>query len=146
MLLPLSSSSGPPKWIYLALVLGLLAVGGIIFMAYKVLGTKSPVLVEQVQQVPAPRSSPSRPRRPSRAGRQADDHRRGESAAARGERRGQGEKSEKAEQASTSITTGKGKESQEGGGVSRQEEGRRRGGLRSASPSRRSPPRDRSTI
>ena len=54
VLLPLSSSSGPPKWVYVALVLGLAAVGGIALMAYKVLTTKSPVLVEQVQQVPAP--------------------------------------------------------------------------------------------
>ncbi|HVV52823.1 MAG TPA: GYF domain-containing protein [Polyangia bacterium] len=54
VLLPLPSSSGPPKWVYLALVLGLVAVGGIAFMAFKVLTTKPPVLVEQVQQVPAP--------------------------------------------------------------------------------------------
>src|SRR5579871_2505216 len=54
VLLPLPSSSGPPKWVYLALVLGLLAVGGIGFMAYKVMTTKAPELVERVEQVPAP--------------------------------------------------------------------------------------------
>ena len=60
VLLPLSSSSGPPKWVYVALVLGLAAVGGIALMAYKVLTTKSPVLVEQVQQV-APPPEPAKP-------------------------------------------------------------------------------------
>ena len=64
VLLPLSSSSGPPKWVYVALVLGLAAVGGIALMAYKVLTTKSPVLVEQVQQVPAPQE----PAKPAPAG------------------------------------------------------------------------------
>ncbi len=54
VLLPLPSSSGPPKWVYLALILGLLAVGGIGFMAYKVMTTKPPELVERVEQVPAP--------------------------------------------------------------------------------------------
>ena len=64
VLLPLSSSSGPPKWVYVALVLGLAAVGGIALMAYKVLTTKSPVLVEQVQQVAAPQE----PAKPAPAG------------------------------------------------------------------------------
>src|SRR5450631_654310 len=64
VLLPLSSSSGPPKWVYLALVLGLVAVGGIALMAYKVLTTKSPVLVEQMQQMPAPQE----PAKPAPAG------------------------------------------------------------------------------
>jgi predicted Zn finger-like uncharacterized protein len=54
VLLPLSSSSGPPKWIYPLIVVMLALVGGIIFMAVKVLGTKSPVLVETVQQVAPP--------------------------------------------------------------------------------------------
>jgi predicted Zn finger-like uncharacterized protein len=53
VLLP-SSSSGPPKWVYLVITLMVLAVGGIVYMAAKVLGTKSPVLVEQVQQVAPP--------------------------------------------------------------------------------------------
>ena len=64
VLLPLSSSSGPPKWVYVALVLGLAAVGGIAPMAYKVLTTKSPVLVEQVQQLPAAQE----PAKPAPAG------------------------------------------------------------------------------
>ena len=68
MLLPLSSSSGPPKWVYVALVLGLAAVGGIALMAYKVLTTKSPVLVEQVQQVAAPQE----PAKPAPAGTAAE--------------------------------------------------------------------------
>ncbi len=54
VLLPLPSSSGPPKWIYPLILVMVALVGGIIFMAVKVLGTKSPVLVEQVQQIPAP--------------------------------------------------------------------------------------------
>jgi predicted Zn finger-like uncharacterized protein len=54
VLLPLSSSSGPPKWIYPLILVMVALVGGIIFMAVKVLGTKPPVLVEQVQQIPAP--------------------------------------------------------------------------------------------
>jgi predicted Zn finger-like uncharacterized protein len=53
VLLPLSSS-GPPKWIYPLILVMVALVGGIIFMAVKVLGTKPPVLVEQVQQIPAP--------------------------------------------------------------------------------------------
>ncbi len=68
VLLPLSSSSGPPKWVYLALVLGLVAVAGIALMAYKVLTTKAPVLVEQVQQVPAPQE----PAKPAPAGAAAE--------------------------------------------------------------------------
>jgi hypothetical protein len=54
VLLPLPSSSGPPKWIYPLILVMLALVAGIIFMAVKVLGTKPPVLVEQVQQIPAP--------------------------------------------------------------------------------------------
>ncbi|HEY4395608.1 MAG TPA: GYF domain-containing protein [Polyangia bacterium] len=53
VLLPLSSG-GPPKWIYPLILVMIALVGGIIFMAVKVLGTKPPVLVEQVQQIPAP--------------------------------------------------------------------------------------------
>jgi predicted Zn finger-like uncharacterized protein len=60
VLLPLPSNSGPPTWVYVALVLGLAVVGGIGFLAYKVLNTKAPVLVEQVQQVPAPQE-PAKP-------------------------------------------------------------------------------------
>jgi predicted Zn finger-like uncharacterized protein len=73
VLLPLPSSSGPPKWVYLALILGLLAVGGIGFMAYKVMTTKPPELVERVEQVPAPEqpkppaaaAAPAEPKKPS---------------------------------------------------------------------------------
>ena len=53
VLLPLSSG-GPPKWIYPLILVMIALVGGIIFMAVKVLSTKPPVLVEQVQQIPAP--------------------------------------------------------------------------------------------
>ena len=54
VLLPLPSSSGPPKWLYAAGVLMLVALAGIGFMAWKVLSAKPPVLVETVQAVPAP--------------------------------------------------------------------------------------------
>ena len=70
MLLPLPSSSGPPTWVYFALVIGLAVVGGIGFLAYKVLNTKAPVLVEQVQQVPAPpeAAKPAAPNAPAEPG------------------------------------------------------------------------------
>ncbi|HVV15892.1 MAG TPA: GYF domain-containing protein [Polyangia bacterium] len=54
VLLPLPSSSGPPKWLYAAGVVMLVALAGIGFMAWKVLSAKPPVLVETVQAVPAP--------------------------------------------------------------------------------------------
>ncbi|HVY36387.1 MAG TPA: GYF domain-containing protein, partial [Polyangia bacterium] len=54
VLLPLPSSSGPPKWLYAAGVLMLAALIGIGFMAWKVLSAKPPVLVETVQAVPPP--------------------------------------------------------------------------------------------
>ena len=54
VLLPLPSSSGPPKWLYAAGAVMLLALVGIGVMAWKVLSAKPPVLVETVQTVPAP--------------------------------------------------------------------------------------------
>ncbi len=54
VLLPLSSSSGPPKWLYAVGALMLIGLVGIGFMAWKVLSAKPPVLVETVQAVPAP--------------------------------------------------------------------------------------------
>jgi predicted Zn finger-like uncharacterized protein len=54
VLLPLSSRSGPPAWVYIVIALFAVAIAGIGLAAYKVLSAKSPVLVEQVQQVPAP--------------------------------------------------------------------------------------------
>jgi predicted Zn finger-like uncharacterized protein len=54
VLLPLPSSSGPPKWLYAVGVAMLIALGGIGILAWKVLSAKPPVLVETVQAVPAP--------------------------------------------------------------------------------------------
>jgi predicted Zn finger-like uncharacterized protein len=54
VLLPLSSRSGPPAWVYVIIALFAIAIAGIGLAAYKVLSAKSPVLVEQVQQIPAP--------------------------------------------------------------------------------------------
>jgi predicted Zn finger-like uncharacterized protein len=115
VLLPLSSSSGPPKWVYLALVLGLLAVGGIALMAYKVLTTKAPVLVEQVQQVPAPQE----PARPAAAGTSAERGAKPTTIADENlpPREGSSEaKSEKGEKAEHEHHHGKGKEAKKGGG------------------------------
>jgi len=120
VLLPLSSNSGPPKWVYLALVLGLLAVGGIALMAYKVLTTKAPVLVEQVKQVPAPQE----PAKPAPAAAEpgakpttiADENlppREGSAEAKAGEK---GEKAEKGEHEHEHHHGGKGKEAKKGGG------------------------------
>ena len=69
VLLP-SSSSGPPKWVYAALLIGVLAVGGIAFMAWKVMTTKPPELVERVEQVaapPQPKSASAAPSTPAGA-------------------------------------------------------------------------------
>jgi predicted Zn finger-like uncharacterized protein len=60
VLLPLPSSSGPPKWLYAAGLVMLLALAGIGFMAWKVLSAKPPVLVETVQAVPAPAPAPAK--------------------------------------------------------------------------------------
>jgi predicted Zn finger-like uncharacterized protein len=60
VLLPLPSSSGPPKWLYAVGAVMLLALVGIGVMAWKVLSAKPPVLVETVQTVPAPAPPPSR--------------------------------------------------------------------------------------
>ena len=61
VLLPLPSSSGPPKWLYAAGALMLLALLGIGVMAWKVLAAKPPVLVETVQAVPAPAAAKTAP-------------------------------------------------------------------------------------
>jgi predicted Zn finger-like uncharacterized protein len=66
VLLPLPSSSGPPKWLYAAGALMLAALVGIGVMAWKVLSAKPPVLVETVQTVaapapPAPKAAPAEP-------------------------------------------------------------------------------------
>jgi predicted Zn finger-like uncharacterized protein len=53
VLLPVAAG-GPPKWIYPLIALMVVLVGGIAFMAYKVLSAKPPVLVETVQAPPAP--------------------------------------------------------------------------------------------
>jgi predicted Zn finger-like uncharacterized protein len=53
VLLPLSSSSGPPKWIYPLIIVMVALVGGIVFMAWKVVSAKPAMLVETVQ-APAP--------------------------------------------------------------------------------------------
>jgi predicted Zn finger-like uncharacterized protein len=54
VLLPLPSRRGPPWWVYLLIGIFVLAVVGIGAMAYKVMTTKPPELVERVEQVPAP--------------------------------------------------------------------------------------------
>jgi predicted Zn finger-like uncharacterized protein len=116
VLLPLSSSSGPPKWVYLALVLGLVAVGGIALMAYKVLTTKAPVLVEQVQQVPAPQE-------PAKGGPAGAATERGAKPTTiadenlpprEGSAEAKGEKGEKSERGEHEHHHGKGKEAKEG--------------------------------
>jgi len=119
VLLPLSSSSGPPKWVYLALVLGLLAVGGIALMAYKVLTTKPPVLVEQVQQVPAPQE----PAKAAPAGAVAERAGKPSTIAdenlppREGSPEAKGEKAEKSERSEHGEHHhGKGKEAKKGGG------------------------------
>jgi predicted Zn finger-like uncharacterized protein len=120
VLLPLSSNSGPPKWVYLALVLGLLAVGGIALMAYKVLTTKAPVLVEQVQQVPAPQE-PAKPApaaaapgaKPTTIADENLPPREGSAEAKAGEK---GEKADKGEHEHEHHHGGKGKEASKKGG------------------------------
>jgi predicted Zn finger-like uncharacterized protein len=125
VLLPLSSSSGPPKWVYLALVLGLVAVGGIALMAYKVLTTKAPVLVEQVQQVPAPQE----PAKPAPAGTAAERNGKPTTIAEEnlppreGSAEARGEKSEKAERGEHEHHHGKGKEAKKGGGGADEKKG-----------------------
>ncbi|HVZ86981.1 MAG TPA: hypothetical protein VHG72_08425, partial [Polyangia bacterium] len=53
-----TASSGPPKWIYPLIGLMVVLVGGIAFMAYKVLSAKPPVLVETVQAPPPAPEAP----------------------------------------------------------------------------------------
>lgn len=58
VLFPLSSSSGPPKWIYPLIIVMVGLVGGIVFMAWKVMSAKPAMLVETVQ---APAPAPTEP-------------------------------------------------------------------------------------
>jgi len=57
VLLPMPSSSGPPWWIYLVIVGMLGLVGGIGFLAWRVIAPKQVVVVKEVQ-VPAPAPEP----------------------------------------------------------------------------------------
>lgn len=58
VLFPLSSNSGPPKWIYPLILVMVGLVGGIVFMAWKVMSAKPAMLVETVQ---APAPAPTEP-------------------------------------------------------------------------------------
>ena len=134
MLLPLSSSSGPPKWIY-ARARHRRDAGA---------GRRNRLHGRQGPRPPSRRCWSSRCSRspraaePAQAGRrrrrraparQADDDRRRESAAARGERRGQGREGEKAEKGEHEHRHGKGTRTpRRGAEASRREEGCRRGG------------------
>ena len=140
VLLPLSSSSGPPKWVYLALVLGLLAVGGIALMAYKVLTTKPPVLVEQVQQVPAPQE----PAKPAPAGTAergakpttiADEN----LPPREGSAEARGEKGEKPEHEHGEHHHGKGKEAKKGGGGGDEKKGASAAAVAASEPAEKKP-------
>jgi len=59
VLLPSPASSGPPWWIYLVIMVMLALVGGIGFMAWRVISPKQVVVVKEVQ-VPAPAPEPSK--------------------------------------------------------------------------------------
>jgi hypothetical protein len=59
VLLPMPTSSGPPWWIYLVIVGMLGLVGGIGFLAYRVISPKQVVVVKEVQ-VPAPAPAPTK--------------------------------------------------------------------------------------
>jgi predicted Zn finger-like uncharacterized protein len=54
------SSSGPPKWIYPAIIVMVALVGSVVFMAWKVVTAKPAMLVETVQ-APAPAPAPPEP-------------------------------------------------------------------------------------
>src|SRR3954447_21964456 len=58
VLLPMPGSSGPPWWIYLVIVGMLGLVGGIGFLAWRVISPKQVVVVREVQ-VPAPAPEPA---------------------------------------------------------------------------------------
>jgi len=58
VLLPMPGSSGPPWWIYLVILAMLGLVGGIGFMAWRVISPKQVVVVKEVQ-VPAPAPAPT---------------------------------------------------------------------------------------
>jgi len=116
VLLPLSSSSGPPKWIYPLILVMVALVGGIVFMAWKVVSAKPAMLVETVQ---APAPAPAEPAKaggptaepgntkPSTIAEENLPPREG-SAEAKGEKSEKAEKSEKGERG---HHHGKGKES-----------------------------------
>jgi hypothetical protein len=59
VLLPMPASSGPPWWIYLVILFMVGAVGGVVFLAYRVISPKEVVVVKEVQ-VPAPAPAPSK--------------------------------------------------------------------------------------
>lgn len=118
VLLPLSSRSGPPAWVYVIIALFALAIAGIGLAAYKVLSAKSPVLVEQVQQIPAPqepaKAAPAAPEpgaKPSTIAEENLPPRAGGPEAKTGDK---GEKSEKGEHEHEHHHGGKGKESKRG--------------------------------
>jgi predicted Zn finger-like uncharacterized protein len=120
VLLPLSSNSGPPKWIYPLIIVMVALVGGIVFMAWKVVSAKPAMLVETVQ---APAPAPTEPAKaagpaaepghakPSTIAEENLPPREG-SAEAKGEKSDKGEKSEKSEKSEKGEHHhGKGKES-----------------------------------
>ena len=73
VLLPMPASSGPPWWIYLVIVGMLGLVGGIGFLAWRVISPKQVVVVKEVQ-VPGARA------RAVEDGRREDGRRRGQEA------------------------------------------------------------------
>ena len=84
VLLPMPASSGPPRWIYLVIVGMLGLVGGIGFLAWRVISPKQVVVVKEVQ-VPAPAPEPAKTvaaQDARRRGQEADHDRREGSAAA----------------------------------------------------------------
>jgi predicted Zn finger-like uncharacterized protein len=105
VLFPLSSNSGPPKWIYPLIIVMVGLVGGIVFMAWKVMSAKPAMLVETVQ---APAPAPTEPvktgpaaaepgsAKPSTIAEENLPPREG-SAEAKGEKSDKAEKSEKSE-------------------------------------------------
>ena len=61
VLLPMPGSSGPPRWIYPVIVGMLGLVGGIGFLAWRVISPKQVVVVKEVQvPAPAPAADPSK--------------------------------------------------------------------------------------
>ena len=144
VLLPLSSSSGPPKWVYVAL--GPRSGGRGRHRAHGLQGSDHQIA--RAGRAGAAGAGATGAGETGPAGtaagakRQAVDHRRGELASARGELRSEG-----AKEPSTSITTAararKRKRQRRGAGATRR---RAPPPSQPASLPRRSPPRDRSTI